>query len=71
MNKTHPYFPITPTLLPIPLPAKCSIHFGEPLRFEGTGDEEDAEIVDKITIVRERVASLVERGRNERDGVFF
>ncbi len=34
-----PYFPITPTILPVPLPAQCSIHFGEPLHFEGSGDE--------------------------------
>ncbi len=66
-----PYFPITPTILPVPLPAKCSIHFGEPLRFEGTGDEEDADILGKIEIVRQQVASLIERGRAERSGVFF
>ena len=35
-----PYLPITPTILPLPLPAKCSIYFGEPLLFEGSGDED-------------------------------
>jgi 1-acyl-sn-glycerol-3-phosphate acyltransferase len=66
-----PYLPITPTLLPLPLPAKCSIHFGEPLVFEGTGNEEDAEILDKVEVVRERIAALLEQGLAERRGIFF
>ena len=36
-----PYAPLTPTLIPLPLPAKVSIHFGDPMIFEGHGDEED------------------------------
>jgi 1-acyl-sn-glycerol-3-phosphate acyltransferase len=66
-----PYLPITPTVLPLPLPAKCSIHFGEPLRFEGTGNEEDAEILAKVDVVKQSVAALLERGLSERKGVFF
>ena len=66
-----PYLPITPTVLPLPLPAKCSIHYGEPLRFEGTGDEEDADIQEKVDIVRDHVARLVETGLSQRRGVFF
>ena len=66
-----PYVPITPTILPLPLPAKCSVYFGEPLYFEGTGSEEDADIIDKVEIVKQRVAGLVERGLADRKGVFF
>lgn len=66
-----PYMPLTPTILPLPLPAKCSIYFGEPLRFEGTGNEEDEEIDAKVETVRERIAALVDRGLQERTGVFF
>ena len=66
-----PYLPITPTLLPLPLPAKCSIYFGEPLYFQGTGTEEDGEVLDKIELVKASVASLIERGRAERKGVFL
>jgi len=33
-----PYFPLAPTLIPLLLPARCSLCFGEPLRFIGTGD---------------------------------
>ena len=66
-----PYLPITPTLLPLPLPAKCSIYFGEPFVFEGTGTEEDGEVLYEIERVKSRVASLIERGRAERKGVFL
>jgi 1-acyl-sn-glycerol-3-phosphate acyltransferase len=66
-----PYLPITPTILPLPLPAKCSIHFGDPLVFEGHGDEEDGDIVAKVDMVRQAIAGLVERGLSERKGVFF
>ncbi len=66
-----PYFPLTPTLLPLPLPARCAVHFGEPLRFEGTGDEEDAEIAAHVAVVKERVADLIAEGLRERGAVFF
>jgi 1-acyl-sn-glycerol-3-phosphate acyltransferase len=66
-----PYLPITPTLLPLPLPARCSIYFGEPIRFEGTGDEEDAEIAAKVAVVKAKIAAMMERGLSERRGVFF
>jgi 1-acyl-sn-glycerol-3-phosphate acyltransferase len=66
-----PYVPITPTILPLPLPAKCSIHFGEPMRFEGTGNEEDEEIADRVEKVRAAVGGLVGHGLAERRGVFF
>lgn len=66
-----PYAPITPTFLPLPLPAKCSIHFGEPMHFEGSGDEEDEEILAKVDQVHEAVKALIDRGLSERQGVFF
>lgn len=66
-----PYAPITPTLLPLPLPVKCSIYFGEPLTFEGTGDEEDGDIIEKVRVVKDRVAALIGRGLSERKGVVF
>src|SRR5262245_34632379 len=63
-----PYVPLTPTILPLPLPAKCSIHFGEPLRFEGTGTEEDADVHDKVEIVKDRVRDLIREGLAARKG---
>lgn len=65
-----PYCPITPTILPLPLPARCAIYFGEPLHFEGTGNEEDGEIIDKVGEVEQAVASLIDRGLAERRSIF-
>lgn len=66
-----PYVPVTPTIVPLPLPARCSLHFGEPLFFEGTGSEEDAEIGAHVEVVRARVAELIEEGLEQRGSVFF
>jgi len=66
-----PYVPLTPTVLPLPLPAKCAVYYGEPLVFEGTGDEEDADILAKIDVVKQRIDQLIERGLAERKGVFW
>jgi 1-acyl-sn-glycerol-3-phosphate acyltransferase len=39
-----PALPITPTLLPLPLPARYHIYFGDPMRFTGRPDDEDADL---------------------------
>ncbi|AGC43056.1 acyltransferase domain-containing protein [Myxococcus stipitatus DSM 14675] len=61
-----PYVPLTPYLLPVPLPVQLEIHYGEPLVFHGTGDEEDHVIEGYVAKVKERIAGLIERGRAER-----
>ncbi len=66
-----PYVPLTPTIVPLPLPAKCSVYFGEPMRFAGSGNEEDSEIEGHVAEVKSVVAGLVARGLEERQGVFF
>ena len=71
-----PALPITPTfpllgpLGLIPLPARYSLYFGEPLRFEGAGSEEDEDIERRVAEVKSAVASLLERGLAEREGIF-
>jgi 1-acyl-sn-glycerol-3-phosphate acyltransferase len=71
-----PAFPITPTfpwLGPLglwPLPVRYRIHFGEPLRFEGDADEDDAVIEPKVEQVRAAISTLLERGREARTGIF-
>lgn len=59
-----PYLPVTPWLVPVPVPAKISIHYGEPMRFEGTGREDDEVVRGYVDEVKERVASLIEYGRS-------
>lgn len=67
-----PYTPLTPTLLPLPLPAKVSIYFGQPILWEGfTGDEVDAEILPRVRKVEEAVASLIAQGLEARTSIFF
>lgn len=61
-----PYVPITPYLLPIPLPVRVAIHYGEPMVFEGTGNEEDELIARHVDAVKAEIAKLIERGRAER-----
>ncbi len=66
-----PAFPITPTILPLPLPSRYHLHFGEPLRFAGSPDEDDAELERKVEEVQAAVAALLERGLAERKHVFW
>jgi 1-acyl-sn-glycerol-3-phosphate acyltransferase len=61
-----PYIPITPYLLPIPLPVELDIYYGEPLTFEGTGAEADETIGGYVEEVKSRIAGLIERGREKR-----
>ncbi len=63
-----PYVPLTPYLLPLPLPVQLEIHYGEPLVFQGTGDEEDHVIEGYVEKVKARITGLIERGRTERHG---
>ena len=61
-----PYLPVTPWLLPLPLPARFDIHFGEPMHFEGKGSEDDEQIETQVEQVKQRIAAMIEEGRRER-----
>jgi 1-acyl-sn-glycerol-3-phosphate acyltransferase len=58
-----PYLPLTPWLLPLPRPVPLSVHYGKPLRFEGTGDEDDETMQRYVEQVKGFIAQLIERGR--------
>ena len=66
-----PAFPITPTILPFPLPARYQIHFGAPMRFTGSPDDEDAELERKVAEVQAAVSARIERGLAERKSVYL
>ncbi|HEX8908413.1 MAG TPA: glycerol acyltransferase, partial [Anaeromyxobacteraceae bacterium] len=68
---SFPAFPITPTLLPFPLPSRYHVHFGEPIRLAGSPDDEDAELERKAADVQAAVQALLERGLAERTSVFW
>ncbi len=61
-----PYIPVTPYVLPLPLPAPLEIHYGEPLTFSGTGDEDDDVIHGYVEQVKARISGLIEQGRAVR-----
>jgi 1-acyl-sn-glycerol-3-phosphate acyltransferase len=71
-----PALPITltfPWLGPLgllPLPVKYRIYFGEPLLPEGEPHEEDAVIERKVDAVKAAMRKLLERGLEERSGIF-
>ncbi len=72
-----PAFPITatfPWLGPLgllPLPVRYRIHFGEPLEFSGDPSDEDAHVVRKVEVVKQAISMLLQRGREERKGIFL
>ena len=61
-----PYVPITPYLLPLPLPVQCSLHYGEPFRFSGDGTEPDHVIDGYVEQVKSRITALIDEGRVAR-----
>jgi 1-acyl-sn-glycerol-3-phosphate acyltransferase len=66
-----PAFPITPTILPLPLPARYHVRFGQPMRFTGSPDEDDAELERKVEEVEGAVRALLDRGLAERGSVYL
>lgn len=66
-----PAFPITPTLLPFPLPSRYQIRFGEPMRFSGSPDDDDAVLERKVGEVERAVKALLDRGLAERTSIFL
>lgn len=67
-----PALPLTPTgLVPLPLPTRYHIHFGEPLSFTGSPDDEDAVLEEKVSKVRAAVEALIQSGLAARKHVFW
>lgn len=69
-----PSFPIVPQLLlpggQLPLPTKYRLYFGEPMRFYGDPEDDDAVIADKVWLVRQTISHLLSHGLKARKGVF-
>jgi 1-acyl-sn-glycerol-3-phosphate acyltransferase len=60
-----------PVLGLLPLPVRYRLCFGEPLRFGGDPDEEDAVIGEKVEDVRGRLRELIRETRAARGSVFW
>lgn len=65
-----PFFPLLGPAGLLPLPTRYRIYFGEPLKFEGNGDEDDEVIQGQIDQVKSSITSMLHKGLQERDGVF-
>lgn len=63
-----PYVPVPATGLPLVLPAKVEIEYAPPLRFEGTGNEEDEIVAAHVNRVKRTIASMLESGARRRRG---
>lgn len=70
-----PNFPLVPQFfvpgLQLPLPTKYRIHFGEPMRFSGDPDDDDAIVDEKVAVVKATIQSMLNRGIKERRSIFF
>ena len=62
-----PYVPITAYLLPVPLPVRLEVEYGEPMVFEGTGAEADTVIEGYVEQVRSKIGEMIEAGRARRE----
>src|SRR3990172_3314327 len=63
--------PLTPPLVPLPLPTRYHLHFGAPLRFTGSPDEEDTALGAKVEQVKAAIRALLEEGLRQRKHVFW
>lgn len=61
-----PYIPVTPYVVPLPLPVRSELRFGAPLHFHGTGDESQHLIVNEVEVVKSAIAELIGDGRRTR-----
>jgi 1-acyl-sn-glycerol-3-phosphate acyltransferase len=71
-----PAFPITPTfpwLGPaglLPLPVRYHLRFGEPVLYEGYGDETDEAVGEHVEDLRGRIQRMLDEGLKARTSVF-
>jgi 1-acyl-sn-glycerol-3-phosphate acyltransferase len=52
------------------LPVKYHLHFGEPMTFDGSPDDEDEVIERNVAEVKRAITGLLEHGLRERTGIF-
>ena len=66
-----PAVPIVfPQLVPVPLPVKYRLWFGEPLFFEGDADEDDEVVAAHVKKVKHTIQRMLEQGLERRRGIF-
>jgi 1-acyl-sn-glycerol-3-phosphate acyltransferase len=69
-----PVFPLLPQMLiggAMPLPTKYRLFFGEPMYFEGDPDDDDAQVAEKVYLVKQSISHMLRRGLRQRRSVFY
>lgn len=61
-----PYIPVTPWGVALPRPTTLQIYIGEPVIFDGKGNEEDVVIQEWVDVLKAKIRSLLDRGMEER-----
>jgi 1-acyl-sn-glycerol-3-phosphate acyltransferase len=62
---------IFPQFLPLPLPTRYRIWFGEPMEFKGAADDDDEVVAGHVKKVKNTVQRMIEHGLKRRTSVFF
>ena len=65
-----PLMPLIGPLAMIPAPVKYRVYFGEPLRFTGDANDDEAVTAEKVATVKSAIQTLMDRGLQERRGFF-
>jgi 1-acyl-sn-glycerol-3-phosphate acyltransferase len=63
-----PYLPLPATGLPVILPAKVEIEYAPPMRFAGTGNEDDEVVAAHVNRVKSTIASMLHSAAGRRRG---
>ena len=66
-----PSLPVTLTGIPLPLPVKYHLYFGEPMKFSGNPNDEDSELERKVREVKAQIQAMLNKGLEDRQSVFF
>ncbi len=66
-----PALPVVLQGVPLPLPTKYRLYFGEPMAFEGSADDDDAEVERKVREVKGTLQAMLNEGLRERRNIFW
>jgi 1-acyl-sn-glycerol-3-phosphate acyltransferase len=67
-----PAFPVIfPQLLPLPMPVKYRMWFGEPMEFVGSADEDDDVVAGHVKKVKHTIQRMLAHGLSQRRSLFF